>query len=531
MSRFSLLTVLALAAPARAADPPPVRGEWPTYAGANGAFAAPADVRLIDDMTRLRPVWDSEEQRVGYGKTATTGVPKDFGDLPPGGIASPVVAGGLVILSYFTPSGDVIDAAFKERDGGRDKSDVRYKVSADDVVLAMDAATGKTRWKFVAAGKGASLPMGKRGGYGVTPCAAGGKVFAVGTTGRVYALDLASGKLLWESDVGPRHTQLEAQKKVALEKKTVLPAAAGNFQAVYGMPVVAGGVVVTSDLNRGLVALDPATGKRLWASAEKEEWTSAFNMPAVVAVDGRARVATVNRLGHLRLIDPATGKVLWTHDLKAQHLTHPVGVGDVLVVFESNPKLTGADIGKVDKNNPDLNPVGVLAAYRATDAGPKKLWAQPWQSAHVLSVDAGPSRRVAARDGLVYHLTNPEKALDAAGEKVRKERTLHVIDLATGKVVKSEPFPANQFHVWGDRVVAVSDTQHRPRAANPEVWQLYDADPAKLTKLGGGWQVNGPQPAHVATGGYEMPLYDAFAGGFLFARTVQGIRCYDLRAP
>jgi outer membrane protein assembly factor BamB len=497
--------------------------DWPSYAGANGAFAAPADIALTGDISQAKPVWDSEEQRVGYGKTATTGVSGEFGDLPPAGVASPIVADGAVILSYFSPSGDVLDAEFQARDKNRDPSGQRYKVSADDVVLAIDARTGRTLWKFVAAGKGMSVPMGKREGWGITPAAANGRVFAVGTTGRVYALEIKTGKLLWESAL-PRHAALEQMKKTALEKKRVAPAATGNFKSIYGLLLAVGETLIAPDLAGGLIGFDGATGKQLWHATERGGLTTLWNMPARLRIGPRDYVATVNRTGQLRLLDAREGKILWTHELKSLHLTHPVGLGEVLLVFESNPKLTGADIGKADRNNPELNFVGVLTAYRATEQGPVRLWQLPGEVAHVLSLDAGPSRRVVARDALVYYLTNPERI---GGE--RQPRMLHIIELASGKILRSEPFPFGQFHVWGDRVIGVSDIQHRPRRANAEIWHMYSADPKDFRKLGEGWHINGPTPAHTATGGYELPLYDAFADGFVFARTAQGIRCYDLR--
>jgi outer membrane protein assembly factor BamB len=503
------------------------RADYPSYAGANGAFAGQANVALMDDISQAKFVWESEEQRVGYGKTTTGGVSGEFGDLPPAGVASPIVADGAVILSYFSPSGDVVDAGFRERDKNRDATGQRYKVSADDVVLAIESKTGKTRWKFVAEGKGMSIPMGKREGWGITPAAANGRVFAIGTTGRVYALDLKSGKLLWESTV-PRHASLEEKKKTALEKQAVVPTATSNFDSIYGLLLVVGETLVAPDLSGGLIGFDCASGKVLWKTTERDGLTTSWNMPAHLHVGKNDYIATVNRTGRLRMVDVRDGKILWTHELRSLHLTHPVGSGDVLLVFESNPKITGADIGKQDKNNPALNYVGVLTAYRATETGPVKLWQLPGEIAHVLSLDAGPSRRVVARDGLVYYLTNPEKTAEVEGGG-KKERMMHIIELATGKVLKSEPFPFGQFHVWGDRVVGMSDIQHRPRKANAEIWQFYSADPRNFQKLGGGWHINGPTPVHTATGGYELPLFDAFSDGFLFARTVQGIRCYDLR--
>lgn len=123
-------------------------------------------------------------------------------------------------------------------------------------------------------------------------------------------------------------------------------------------------------------------------------------------------------------------------------------------------------------------------------------------------------------------MVNPARGMNAdrcraGGKFPRTERALHVINLADGKILLSTPFLFSHFHLWGDRVVGVTDLQHRPRKANPEVWQLDTADPKDFRKLGGGWHVNGPTPVHIATSGYELPLHDAFAGGLLFARTVE----------
>ncbi|NJO54300.1 MAG: hypothetical protein HC829_05115 [Bacteroidales bacterium] len=56
-------------------------------------------------------------------------------------------------------------------------------------------------------------------------------------------------------------------------------------------------------------------------------------------------------------------------------------------------------------------------------------------------------------------------------------------------------------------------------------------DPATLEPLGRPWHINGRQPVHIATGGYEYPIYETFADGLMLARTMEGIRCYDLRQP
>ena len=59
---------------------------------------------------------------------------------------------------------------------------------------------------------------------------------------------------------------------------------------------------------------------------------------------------------------------------------------------------------------------------------------------------------------------------------------------------------------------------------------MHTADPADFRALGGEWWVNNPAGrVHYATGGYEVPVYEAFADGLMFCRVMGGIRCYDLR--
>ena len=79
-------------------------------------------------------------------------------------------------------------------------------------------------------------------------------------------------------------------------------------------------------------------------------------------------------------------------------------------------------------------------------------------------------------------------------------------------------------------MVTVTDNQHRQRAANPDIWQLYTADPDDFRALGSGWHVNNPANViRIATGGYEVPVYEAFVDGLMYCRVMGGIRCYDLR--
>jgi outer membrane protein assembly factor BamB len=64
--------------------------------------------------------------------------------------------------------------------GGRDKA-----------VHAIDAATGKSAWKFVTRARVDSSPV-----------VAGGRVYVGSSDGKLYGLDAATGKKDWEYEIG-----------------------------------------------------------------------------------------------------------------------------------------------------------------------------------------------------------------------------------------------------------------------------------------------------------------------------------------
>jgi outer membrane protein assembly factor BamB len=72
-------------------------------------------------------------------------------------------------------------------------------------LVALDAATGHERWRF--AGTPSSLRTthyrgAREAGFEASPVIAGELVWAVDTAGRLTAIELASGRLVWEHELG-----------------------------------------------------------------------------------------------------------------------------------------------------------------------------------------------------------------------------------------------------------------------------------------------------------------------------------------
>jgi hypothetical protein len=492
------VTLAVGAATGRAAERPALAHDWPSYHGPNGDFSAPCAAPLVDDLNQARLLWVGEETGLGKGKFATSGwegAGRDQEGPLPGGNASPIVHRGLVIVSCFRPSGEVFDRRIVEKGRAADPAFRRefYLVEADEVVVAMDALTGETVWKQVAARAGLNRPTRKRGGWGPTPAAGGGRVFTMTTMGHVKAWDVGTGKPLWTSENG-------AAEKCAAEKAAALK----DERHVYGWGeemnaglTVLDDVVLVPDWASGLVGLDAATGRRLW---HRPGIRSAETTPTPCRLGGRGYAAVADRTGTLRLIALRTGEDCWcVGGLCPMRFTLTCS-GDLVFVMV-NPAAEEPG-GKVSR--------GTWAAYRITPQSAERLWV----SDHACSFtgDHGPQHLVTAAGGrvtLCCGFRGPAAAVDTTSGK-----TLQMLDVqgAIG-------------HVWGDRRVFRSEPD------GDGIWRWFAPGPAGLVEGGTRWDM----PKHGGpTYGYIVPIIAPFVDGLVFQRGEQHggcVRCFDLRRP
>jgi outer membrane protein assembly factor BamB len=156
------------------------------------------------------------------------------------------------------------------------------------------------------------------------PALSGNKVFAVGDTGRVRAIDAATGKTLWESkalEMKSSGSRLLFWRKHSTE--TGLTSSAG----------VGGGLVVVGGRNGEIIALDAETGSKKWSS----KITSEVISTPLVADD---RVVVRSGDGRVFGFDIADGTRKWVFDHTLPSLSvrgngSPVlGAGVVYVGYE-----------------------------------------------------------------------------------------------------------------------------------------------------------------------------------------------------
>jgi outer membrane protein assembly factor BamB len=181
----------------------------------------------------------------------------------------------------------------------------------DEVMTALDAATGTERWH---AGYPApytpSSPAAAHGaGPKATPAFRDGRLFTVGISGIVAAFDAATGKILWRTDA---------------------PSEPPFFSAASS-PVVEGGVVMVHPGNYGpLTAYDVRSGEIRWTAGEN----GFFASPLVATLAGTRQVITVTQSSVIG-VSVADGTLLWRYPW-------PGGEGGTMPVLHGETVIVGA---------------------------------------------------------------------------------------------------------------------------------------------------------------------------------------------
>lgn len=158
------------------------------------------------------------------------------------------------------------------------------------MVVAYDLESGAVRWSQPA-GAGFESTMTGDGPRG-TPTIDSGRVYTLGVDGVLRALDLTTGRPLFERNV--------------LEEN----AAQAPTHGIASSPLVTDGLVIVlagGGNGRSLVAYDAETGESRWAGGDDG---AAYSSPLVTTLAGQRQIVVLN-LHHLTGHDPTTGRVLW----------------------------------------------------------------------------------------------------------------------------------------------------------------------------------------------------------------------------
>jgi outer membrane protein assembly factor BamB len=509
---------------------------WPALHGPQGNLVPlRTGLPLVENLAEAGVAWISEDADLGSAKTgsqtfkSTADVERRLGPdakLTPGNWAGVIVAENRVFASSFRAAGPVFTAT---RLAGKNQPEVapfRFRLDAEDLVLALDAHSGRTLWRTVEPG-GWIRSGGKREGFQVTPAYAEGRVFAMGSTGRLFAYEAATGRRLWQSDIGPAHAAAARAREAALAAAT-----AGRFTEPDS-PAWHTSLVATRDVlvaptyafakgapnDTGLAGFSAATGEKLW---EVPAACSRHATPALWWHDGRPYLLSATWTGRLRLIDPADGRVLWTLD----------GLGPT--PFTLGPSATHVMVNIAPKPDPKIKRhPGRWGAVRLSLEGGSIAWSLPEEPAFQIPTwfDSCARQRAFIRDGRVYLSTEGDKSQNAPGAFL-------LLDEATGAILARHENSGPEsdqvtglFYLFEDRLLVRADNAHGASHGGRNPLLAWSVAPGAVRRLGSSSAPSGFDP-HDFTTAYEVFMELPVVAGRVFERTADGrVACYDFRRP
>jgi len=167
----------------------------------------------------------------------------------------------------------------------------------EELVTAYAVETGELVWKHADAVRFFESNAGA--GPRATPTLAGGRVYTLGATGRLNALEAATGRRVWSRDT-------------TADTKQAAPD--WGFSA---SPVVTQGLVIV--YAGRLAAYEVATGKLRWMG---EAVGGSYSSPHLATIGGVEQIVMLTPEGAAGL-DAASGAVLWSHAWQGMPIIQP----------------------------------------------------------------------------------------------------------------------------------------------------------------------------------------------------------------
>ncbi len=256
-----------------------------------------------------------------------------------------------------------------------DSAYTMYRKGAQDVVIAMDAATGKTLWETALdAPHRPNMNIEAGPGPHSTPAIAGDRIFVTTVVGTLAALDRKSGKRLWARELWTevKGTFLERgyASSPLIHKETVVVPVGGKGRAVmafkqsdgatvwsggdadnaYSSPIAirAGTEAIVSFMAKEVIAVDASNGKQLWSVPHR----TSFDINAATPVwceDSGILVVSSAYDGGARGLKLNAGQPpaeLWNHKPLRVHHNNLLCIGGV--VYGSSGDFGPAPLTAVD---------------------------------------------------------------------------------------------------------------------------------------------------------------------------------------
>jgi len=177
-----------------------------------------------------------------------------------------------------------------------DRIFLHTRQGGDEVILCLNASTGKELWRDIYPAASATGPSSSHPGPRSTPAVADRKIVTFGVSGILSCLDVASGKIIWRKE----------------NPSNAVP------QYYTGMsPLIINGICIAhvgSKDNGEVLAIDLNTGNEKW------KWSGdgpAYASPSLMTIDGQ-KLVVIQTEKNLIALSLADGKLLWQVATPAQ---------------------------------------------------------------------------------------------------------------------------------------------------------------------------------------------------------------------
>jgi outer membrane protein assembly factor BamB len=256
------------------------------------------------------PTRDFKAPSTGLAATWPADGPRELWSRPLGDGYSAIVADGGTLFTMYRPVKGLIATMFGKMTGS---------TGEPEVVIALDAATGKTLWEHT---YDAPLLSGMGMEYGpgphATPLVAGDLVFAPGVTGKLHALDKRTGRVVWSHDLW---AQMGGKKQ-------------GRGYSCSPLAHGANVILTLGGPGQAVVAFDQKTGGVVWKNGSFDPGPSS---PIVIDVDGQPQLVVFHSDG-IAGLDPTNGTTYWNHGHRTDYglnIAMPVWGADNLLFMSS----------------------------------------------------------------------------------------------------------------------------------------------------------------------------------------------------
>ena len=223
-----------------------------------------------------------------------------------------------------------------------------YREEEEEVVVALSTETGETLWSHrYDAGTPENMRLGFGTGPHATPLWEKGRLFTVGTAGRLWALDAETGKPLWQKDLwqGLGGTFL--------------------YRGYGSSPIVVDDTVVVSvgGEERGAVAFSQKDGAVVW---ESPPFANSQSSPVLIDLEGhRQLVFFVN--DEVVGVDATQGSLLWRHphpSSAAYNLSTPIWRAEERQLFISSSYGGGSRVLRLSREGEETQVEELWASKR-----------------------------------------------------------------------------------------------------------------------------------------------------------------------